>query len=573
MKKIALFFSLAAIVYSCSKIEEINNPVQDEILTEVGSAVDLPEVIYASVVNEDDTQSRTYVSGKQVLWHNGDEISLFMGKVHNLQFYNENEDGTADAKFNRYTNESVEESSAEVLLPKVVYPYNENTSYAYEDGVEKLFVYYPSEQNYAPGSFGRGTNLMVGALPDNINTEHVYFRNACGYLVIKLYGNTRVKSISLTAIGGEKIAGKGQIIATHDAAPEITMTNEGVSTVILNCGNEGVALSADRQTPTEFWFALPPVNIESGLKILVTDTNDNVYSKFTQKAVNIERNSIQPMAALEFVANTLPYNTIKYTLAGGVTTPISFSENAFNAAISEHYFDEVANKFVIKFNSSVTTIKDAAFKATGIQTIEIPESVVTIEKEAFSNTPLTAITIPGSVNAIGVDVFNYCEALTAVTFLPSPDNTSLRLGYSTRGEAGKSTFYEVPLNYIYLDRELIYVDEDNEPYTANSYNTAGVFATFNGNGTVSLTIGEQVRTISKYMFCSVGIDSLAIPANVMLIDECAFSSCGSLTTLFFEENETPIEIRNKDGQANLAPFYNSPLTHIYYNRNIVRGNI
>lgn len=570
MKRISIIVFAIAFLGACSKFEDIDVPPQnDAVIADTNS---LPEVIFASVNNkENESETRTtVVDGYKIHWQPFDAISYFAGVTHNAQYvYNGNTLATSVefAKVN-----GMGTTGGPVSRSRGIYPYDINNTVVYEDGIDKISVSYPSTQVYAENSFGLGANLMI-ATGDSNNDDELTFRNASGYLIIKLYGEgVKVKNITLKSLcNDDKIAGRALIVTDEDKIPIVTMSNEATTSVTLDCinGGEGVALSADRANPTEFWFALPPVNISNGIQIIATDINGNVYTKYTSKAVNIERNYIQPMAALEFDENVLPYSTIGYTLAGGESTPIVFSENAFDAAISEHYFDTEANKFVIKFSSALTTIKEAAFKGTGIQTIEIPESVVAIEKEAFSETPLAAITIPGGVNTIGVDVFNNCESLTSVRFLPSLENTSLRLGCSTLGEGGKGTFYQSPLNSIYLNRELIYVDEDDEPYSANSYNKAGVFATFKDNGTVSLTIGEQVRTISKFMFCSLDIESLTIPDNVMLIDECAFSGCGSLTTLVFEESATSLEIRNKNDQANCGPFYSSPLTHIYYNRNIV----
>ena len=88
MKKLLVVFSLIALVCSCDK-NQIDLPVQEEDKVEVegGSQTsDLPEVIYASMSDEDQTpDTRTFVDNNVVLWQNGDAISYFAGKVHNVK--------------------------------------------------------------------------------------------------------------------------------------------------------------------------------------------------------------------------------------------------------------------------------------------------------------------------------------------------------------------------------------------------------------------------------------------------------------------------------------------------------
>jgi hypothetical protein len=50
------------------------------------------------------------------------------------------------------------------------------------------------------------------------------------------------------------------------------MTDEGTSTITLNCGNAGVELGSSVESATELWFAMPPVTFEKGFKIFVTPT-------------------------------------------------------------------------------------------------------------------------------------------------------------------------------------------------------------------------------------------------------------------------------------------------------------
>ena len=99
----------------------------------------------------------------------------------------------------------------------------------------------------------------------------LHFKNASGYLVIKLWSPVnKVKSITIKANNENiKIAGKAKLILDEDGFPTVTMTENGSNSITLNClrDEEGVVLGTDSDNATEFWFALPPVNIEGGITL------------------------------------------------------------------------------------------------------------------------------------------------------------------------------------------------------------------------------------------------------------------------------------------------------------------
>ena len=75
MKKLIIIFSALALISSCAKVE-LDGPVQnDQSNGSVALNGGLPEVLYASVVDEQESETRTFVDGKTVMWHPGDIIS------------------------------------------------------------------------------------------------------------------------------------------------------------------------------------------------------------------------------------------------------------------------------------------------------------------------------------------------------------------------------------------------------------------------------------------------------------------------------------------------------------------
>ncbi len=538
MKKLIYLFSALAL-FACEQADVIEQPNQGST-----TSGDLPEVIYATVADNHDEsdKTRTVVAkdGKTILWNTGDAISYIGPDALRAMYQYEGYDRVATAAFTyKETSSNVPEGAIMPAIPYAVYPYSSD---AYCKSANTLVVDFPAEQTYALGSFGRGANVMV-AVGEHSTDDDFYFRNACGYLVIKLKGEgVTVKSITLTALGGEKIAGNGLITANHGAAPTVEMSDAASSTITLNCG-EGVALSADA---TEFWFAIPPTTFEEGFKIHVTPAKGLAFEMQTSNQVKITRNEIQPMAALQYTPNTQTPNQIVYTktdeamAAEGGKNPLIFGDeqsNPFDATIKEHYYDESIGKFVIEFSTPVKTIGEDAFFHTVLQTIELPEGLETIKNGAFAWSKLEELTIPGSVNTIESEVFDVCFELESITFLPSPDKTPLAIAYSP-ALAQYGPFYYCPLASINLNREFSYVDPDGDPFTPDEDDEGIFYDYFEKRFEASITIGDQVRTLSPFMFSRKGITSITIPGTVTTIGNDVFNECTALSSITFEPSPT-----------------------------------
>ena len=564
---------------SCNKNELFEQPNQGST-----TSGDLPEVIYATSAdsNNDTTKTRnTVIHYKTVVWDKDDAIAYIGPKTQRAKYQYEGEQQTISAEFVRVeTDDVVPEGAIMPSTPYAVYPYSSEVHCKSVDGADALVVNFPAKQTYALGSFGRDANVMVAAGEDSDDTDF-YFRNACGYLVIKLYGlGTTIKEITLSALGSEKIAGKGYITASHDGVPTVTMTDEGSSTITLDC-SQRVELNESKEGANWFWFALPPMTLSKGIRITATSTSGEVFIKQTSKPIDITRNNIQPMAALKFEPNAPSVNKLWYTRADGETTPIEFYDyednpNPFDATITNHYYESTRSYFVIEFDRPLTTIKASAFRGTKLATINIPSSVTTIEKEAFRGTPLTEITLSGNVTTVGVDAFYDCEQLSSVTFERNLSKTPLKIGYTISAGDADGPFYDSPLTTINLDRTLVLTNGDGDPVTPNDW-AEGLFANKHYNEEdylsqgVTVTLGEYTETLSNNMFNWLPIQTLTIPGTMTTIGNNVFNGCSKLTSLTFEQSPTGEALTigyNTEGEED-GPFLDSPLEQVYLGRELI----
>ena len=566
MKKIAYLFTALALLCGCEKAEDFGQPTQGG-----AASGELPEVIYATVA-DDDSEGKTrtvVVNDKSVLWNTGDAVSAFFSGTSNAEYQYNGDDAVATAELKL---SMVGYTGIELSKSYAVYPYHDDNTSVLDGGVEKLQVNFPAEQTYAENSFGRGANVMVG-VGESADDTDFYFRNACGYLVIKLFDGSdypsKVKSITLTALGGEKIAGKGLITASNGTAPVVAMTDEGSSTITLNCG-QGVALGADA---TEFWFAMPPVTFSEGFKIHVVPTKGLAFEMQTSNQVEITRNEIQPMAALQYTPKTQLPNQFVYTRSDESTVPITFHEKVgdypfnVNASIKAHYHDARSGKFIIECNAPITGINAYAFSGTNLATVSLPNQLSIIGDYAFYANYINELVIPGSVTLIGDHALRGND-IRRVSFLWGKNQLQIREydGVLVSEDNGTGAFKDAYLEYIYIDRNIEYTDENGEK-NDDVTSTLGLFTNRSGGDFYAeLIIGPNMSTIIESMFTGVLTKKLVIPGNITSIGNNAFFNNSKLEEIDFKPSPTgePLTMGYVEYWGNKSPFYLTNST--YYDK-------
>lgn len=242
-------------------------------------------------------KTKTYVDNNvKLLWHKDDELSIFAGNSLNTKYKFDGETGSNSGNFSIVQIPPQFGTGNTVSANYAVYPYS---SYTKLSNDEKLQITFPSEQNYAENSFGKGANPMV-AVTSGTNDYFLPFKNVGGYIVLKLYGEQiTVKSIELKGNNDEKISGAASVVAEYGKAPQVAMAEENTSeTITLNCGEDGVLLSDSGNEPTTFWIVVPPVTFENGFTVTITDMSGCSITKKTENKVVIERNVVSSMEAV-----------------------------------------------------------------------------------------------------------------------------------------------------------------------------------------------------------------------------------------------------------------------------------
>ena len=513
MKKtfIWLAASLLFIVVGC--MEGLHEP--DVTVT---SSEQLPNLTAGFAEGE----TKTYVeSGKYLRWHEDDRLTAFFGNTRNRQYKFDGSTGDNSGSFSYISSGNLETGNA---LDRIyaVYPYDETTTIT-DDG--KISLTLPAVQTYAENSFGRGANTML-AVTENVEDTFLGFKNSCGYLKLKLYNpeGATIKSVEVKGNGDEKIAGAATATIAFGEVPQLTMADEATTAITLDCG-DGVILGTTAEAATEFWVVIPETTFESGITITVRDTEGGIFEKSTTKEVAVERNAVQPMAALgvEFIAPVVKpaNNEIWYTATAKV---IPFENNVFGANIESNEWDEATGEGVITFENEITTIGNYAFFCCGsLTSVTIPGSVTAIGNEAFTGCySLTSVTIPNSVTSIGDAAFSSCSSLTSATI----PNSVTTIGHNVFESC--DSLQEFSGKFASEDGRCLVIE--------------GVLNSFASAGITGYTIPDSVTAIGRLAFhaCS-SLTSVTIPDSVTAIGEEAFSYCSSLTSVTIPDSVTTIE--------------------------------
>ncbi len=272
MKRLFLAGAMLLLAACSAKIDE-GTPIAPEGRT------------FHGVIAEEET--RVFLDDQiRLHWNAGDLITLFEGLTRNKKYKFVGEDGDNAGDF-EFVSQGFGTGN-ELDRYYAVYPYASTTKYVY--GSPDYIQYtLPATQTYVAGSVGKDANVMV-AITGDLDDMDLIFRNACSFLLIRLWGaeEQTVGSVTLSSIGGEPLAGKCQLVPTYGGTPALTMTGT-TAAVTLDC-SEGVTIGTSEAEATDFWIVLPPATYAEGISVKVSGYYGGEQTFTVDKSLTFERN-------------------------------------------------------------------------------------------------------------------------------------------------------------------------------------------------------------------------------------------------------------------------------------------
>ena len=451
---------------------------------------------------EDDETRIQLNEAQKTVWTNGDLVSVFYRSDANQKWQYTGETGARTAELKRVSTPEATVSLSDIV---VVYPYNEN--YYINPRTCNVQATLPATQTYLKDSYGLDGNIMISQSEYN----NISLKNVCGWLKLQLTGNgEQIKSITVRGNNGEQVAGElyinsadatatlaseaGDVVgdegenATGGAGGNLVFEDTVLTEVTLDCC-EGVELGAEA---TAFYITLPPQTFAKGLTVEVEATDGHIMAKATDKAITIERNHIQPMAAIEFFPTYPIGNEIFYTATEKVT-PHRMDD--IDATFISSSWDAETGFGVMLFDGNITKLGDEAFSwRSALTSVIIPEGVTTLDTGAFFQcVNMSSVHLPSTLTTIGYEAFCNCTSLTDIIILD---------GVVSIGERA-------------------FADCRN---------------------LMNVTFGSKLETICRQAFAGCNsLSDIILPDSVVSIGNCAFQDCKHVTTVTIPNNVEKIE--------------------------------
>ena len=229
--------AIAAVSAGCAKEIADNQQIQSQ-----------EKVAMTFVSNAVSTRTSLADDQTTVVWTAGDRIGIFDEAQGNNPFDIAGIDGSSAT----FEGEAVPSGTYYGL-----YPYSETASVSGQVITTEL----PSEQIAIPGTFAQNVNLSA-AVSDGEN--ELDFQNVCGLVTVEISSvpeGLTLKSVTLSGLNGEKIAGKVNInMAAGTLAAEAADAETSASVTLTAA--DGAALEAGK-----YVFAIIPADFTQGLKV------------------------------------------------------------------------------------------------------------------------------------------------------------------------------------------------------------------------------------------------------------------------------------------------------------------
>ena len=388
---------------SCSVVEE--------------SAVDSFDHYYVeaeSIIPE--TKTMADEEGR-VLWNRGDYVSVFERVSYQTKYQYAGGNGTSGGGLIKVEDPG-SSTGGPVSHYYAVFPYEETNGL---DNNENLVLRFHNNQVNGYRSFGSTDNLTVAVAEDN----HFRFKNVGGYLVIRLYGEGDVVSLTFRGNSDERIAGDVKVTASLDFSdntkPSSTIMygrqypgSETFTEITLDCVDPEfgpVSLVDDKEQAEDFWLVLPPMTFTKGFTFVVTDTQGRTFTKSTSSSYTVERSTkkwVRTRVEFSTPVESVSLDVTESELAVGETRTLVATvlpANATDKAVTWSTSD--ATVATVDSEGKVTALKVGSAiitAAAGEKTAEcsltvIPVAVtgVTLNKEELSLLPGETSTLVATV--------------------------------------------------------------------------------------------------------------------------------------------------------------------------------
>lgn len=256
-----------------------------------------------------------------------------------------------------------------------------------------------------------------------------------------------------------------------------------------------------------------------------------------------------------------------YAFRGSGLTSVRFEDSTSLLTLGTSVFDEapLASLYLgrnmegeirafhltdLSFGPGVTRICDDAFlDCMRLTSVRLPEGFTEIGRCAFMNAGLTSLTTPESLRSIGYGAFSMCKALAAVTL----NDGLTKLGAAAFRQCEALKQVNIPLSlgtiesetFAYTGLETVAIPGHVELVDSGAYTYCETLR--------EVTIADGVKALKGYVFSNCGqLSELTLPASLSTIGHDSFHDCTALTAVSLPAGVWRVDDDLFDGCSNLA---------------------
>lgn len=238
------------------------------------------QMVLVATMETPEGETKTTLSGSQVLWKAGDQIKIFDSGTGSVTL-------TLDPKCD---GQAVGEFPGTILLGSgpyyAVYP----ASAAVSRSSNNLSINIPQEQTLTADSFGNGNNIAVAKIASLDDALH--FKNVLGAVCIQLSSSITATRVRIQTKGAEYLCGSGTVDMSGDV-PSLSIATGTTDNQIVEANGSA--------SGTSFYLMLPPNALANGFITQVAAGSNAMLKEAPASESNkITRSGIVDMPAFAY---------------------------------------------------------------------------------------------------------------------------------------------------------------------------------------------------------------------------------------------------------------------------------
>jgi len=309
---------------------------------------------------------------------------------------------------------------------------------------------------------------------------------------------------------------------------------------------------------------------DSEFRNFVTEIKDDsvgditLYAKWTDLEWGLSFELVDDSYRVTNCSKSLTYLFIPSTYKGLPVTSISYSASKKNVNLVYAYIPDSVTSIGysafsgckklknIRLSNNLTGISSSMFYGCkSLETIDLPESITTIGSDAFSSSGLTGIVIPDNVTIIENGAFSNCKNLSHIQLSKELDTVKNAV-FSGCLLLESITVDEENTSYKSVDG-VLYTKDSKALICYPAAKTETEYTVLNGTEVIEqqafvynsflkrVSMPNTVKSIKKYAFSQVGIESITIPESVTIIGVSAFYKCADLKNVVLSNGVETID--------------------------------